>query len=393
VRFDVLRVSVRLAVYCDYAYRRGDGRLWAELPVVRFLAQLAEHLDSVTLVGRLDPRPGPWRHEVPQCVDFTPLPFYPTLSRPTETARVLVESLRRFWHVLDSVDAVWLLGPHPLAPPFAALAGLRGRRVALGVRQDFPAYVRNRRPGSRGLHVAAVLLEVSHLLLARRCPTVVVGNDLARRYRRARRLLPIAISLVTERDIAGPDVVAARAQKDELRLLSVGRLDAEKHPLLLADVLTTLLSRDTRWRLIVAGDGPLGAALAGRLRQLGIAHRAELRGYVTADENLEELYRTSHALLHCSWTEGIPQVLFEAFAARLPVVATAVGGVPEAVGDAALLVAPGDAEAAARALERIAAQPELRDRLIDAGVVRAREHSLEAGARRVAQFLAADARS
>ena len=44
-----------------------------------------------------------------------------------------------------------------------------------------------------------------------------------------------------------------------------------------------------------------------------------------------------------SWTEGLPQVLFEAFAAGTPVVATAVGGVPEAVGDAALLIPPGDA--------------------------------------------------
>src|ERR687884_698416 len=108
---------MRLAIYSDFAYRREDGRLWAELPVVAFLAQLSEHVERVTLVGRLDPSPGRWRHEVPAAVDL--------------------------------VDAVWLLGPHPLAPPFAALAALRGRRVALGVRQDFPAYVRSRHPASR----------------------------------------------------------------------------------------------------------------------------------------------------------------------------------------------------------------------------------------------------
>jgi glycosyltransferase involved in cell wall biosynthesis len=378
---------MRLAIYSDFAYRREDGRLWAELPVVAFLAQLSEHVERVTLVGRLDPSPGRWHHEVPASVDFLPLPFYPSLARPADTARVLRQSLRRFWDVLDSVDAVWLLGPHPLAPPFAALAALRGRRVALGVRQDFPAYVRSRHPASRGLRLAALALEGSHRLLARRCPTVVVGGDLARRYGRAPRLLPAIVSLVSERDVAGPEALAARTEDGELRVLSVGRLDAEKNPLLLAEVLARLRSREPRWRLVVAGDGPLAPALAARLRALGVAEHAELCGYVAAADELAALYRSSHVLLHCSWTEGVPQVLFEAFAARLPAVATAVGGVAEAAGGAALLVAPGDAEAAARQIERLADSRELRERLTEAGAARAREHSLEAEAARVAAFL------
>jgi len=381
--------AVRLAVYSDFGYRRADGRLWAELPVVAFLAGLAEHVEHLTLVGRLDPAPERWRHEVPAGVGFAPLPYYPSLARPADAARALGRSLRRFWRVLDSVDAVWLLGPHPLVPPFAVLAALRRRPVALGVRQDFPAYVRHRHPGSRGLHLAALALEGSHRLLARRCPTVVVGGDLARRYRRARRLLGVVVSLVPAREIAGPELPAARAWDGELRVLSVGRLDAEKNPLLLAEVLAQLRWRDRRWRLVIAGDGPLAGALAARLRELGVADHAHLRGYVAAADELAGLYRSSHVLLHCSWTEGVPQVLFEAFAARLPVVATAVGGVAEAAGGAALLIPPGDARAAARALERLAGSPELRGRLTEAAAARARAHSLEAEAARVAAFLGA----
>ena len=98
-----------------------------------------------------------------------------------------------------------------------------------------------------------------------------------------------------------------------------------------------------------------------------MADAAELIGYVPIDEGLLDLYRGCHALLHVSWTEGVPQILFEAFAAGLPVVATAVGGVPDAVGDDALLVPPGDAQAAASALARIAREPELRDRLVAGG--------------------------
>ena len=106
------------------------------------------------------------------------------------------------------------------------------------------------------------------------------------------------------------------------------------------------------------------------------------------DGGLPELYRTSHAFLHISWTEGLPQVLFEAFAAGLPVVATEVGGVPAAVGDAALLVPPGDAGPPAEQLARIGQDAELRRRLVAAGLARVREHTLEAECRRVAEFLA-----
>jgi glycosyltransferase involved in cell wall biosynthesis len=80
--------------------------------------------------------------------------------------------------------------------------------------------------------------------------------------------------------------------------------------------------------------------------------------------------------------------LFEAFAARLPVVATAVGGVPAAAGDAALLIEPGDAGAAEAALRRLAGDAALRERLVAAGVARVGAHTLQAEAARVAAFLA-----
>jgi glycosyltransferase involved in cell wall biosynthesis len=379
---------MRLAVYCDYSYRCDEhGTLWAELAFVRFLVALADHFERVTLVGRMDAERERWHHEVPAHVDFQPLPYYRTLASPGEPARALLTSLRRFWRLLSNVDAVWLLGPHPLAVAFALLAALRRRPIALGVRQDLPAYMRNRHPRSPGLRAAALLLEHSFRLIARRCAVVVVGSDIARRYRRARHLLPIAMSLVPERDIASSDERATVSWDGELRVLSVGRLDAEKNPLLLADVLARLLAREPRWRLVVCGDGQLKADLHARLRHLGLAKHADLVGYVPFEAGLLELYRSAHLLLHCSWTEGVPQVLYEAFAQRLPVVATDVGGVRDAADGAALLVRPGDSDACAGALEALAEDASLRRRLVEAGEARAREHSLEAGTERVARFL------
>jgi glycosyltransferase involved in cell wall biosynthesis len=100
-----------------------------------------------------------------------------------------------------------------------------------------------------------------------------------------------------------------------------------------------------------------------------------------------DLYRSSNAFLHVSFTEGLPQVLLEAFAAGVPVVATAVGGVPDAVGDAALLIPPDDPEAAAGALERLAGDSELRASLVRRGAERVRKRTLEVESARVADFL------
>jgi glycosyltransferase involved in cell wall biosynthesis len=141
---------------------------------------------------------------------------------------------------------------------------------------------------------------------------------------------------------------------------------------------------------VVCGEGPLEGELRSRVAELGVGERVELRGYLPLGSGLGELYRESHALLHVSWTEGVPQILFEAFAAGLPVVATAVGGVADAVGEDALLVEPGDPVAAAAALERLAAEPSLRERLARGGLARARAHTLEAECERVAAFMAAD---
>ena len=210
--------------------------------------------------------------------------------------------------------------------------------------------------------------------------------SIARNYSRAGRLLSISVSLVRDSDIADAGDAARRSWDGERTVLSVGRLETEKNPLMLADVLERLDGSD--WRLLICGECPLAGELRARLRELGVEDRAELLGYVPIHGGLLDTYRAANAFLHVSWTEGMPQVLLEAFASGTPVVATAVGGVPEAAGDAALLIPPGDPDAAARALERLASDPDLRRRLVTAGIERLRGRTLEAQSARVARFLA-----
>ena len=281
-----------------------------------------------------------------------PLPYYRRLSEPWTVLRSSISSLARFWRALGGVDRVWLLGPHPLGLAFAALAAVRRSRVVLGVRQDFPPTWSPATASRRSLRLAAASLERSVSLPG---PPVPGGRrrpgdrpHYARRTRAAR-----------DPGLAGPerDLVAVerarspplrrRAADDQRRAAGRGEEPAAAR----RRVGAPAAQDGDRWRLIVCGEGPLQATLEDRLRELGVAERAELRGYVPYGPG-SRLYRTATRFLHVSWTEGLPQVLMEAFAAGLPVVATDVGGVAAAVGDAVRLVPPGDAGAAASALGR-----------------------------------------
>jgi glycosyltransferase involved in cell wall biosynthesis len=377
---------VRVLVYVDSVYRRVDGAVYSDVSFTSFLAALTGEMD-VTIIGRLTADDGSARYRIPDGVRFVALPHYESLSDLRAALGSLGRSLRTFSTALDDADVTWLFGPYLHSQLFAALALLRRRRVVLGVRQHFPDYVRARRPDRRWMHLAADLLEAGWRIWARRLPTVVVGPALAHNYRHAAALLPIAVSLVSNADIEAGERAPQRAYDHTLQILSVGRLDEEKNPLLMADVLAQLHERDQRWCLVVCGEGTLAAALAGRLRDLGVADATHLRGHVGLQDGLWDLYRTSQVFLHISRTEGFPQVLVEAFASGIPVVATAVGGVRAAAAGAALLIEPDDADAAAQALTAVASDPELRAQLVASGFAKAHELTREAEIERVAAFL------
>lgn len=378
---------MRLAVYCDYSYRVQAGVVSAELPFALFVQGLAPHFQKVVVTGRLDQAPGSYPYELVG-VDYAPLPHYRSGAHLAQVIRAIPAGAIRFWRMLDGIDVVWILGPNPPQTlVFALLAKLRRRRLVLGVRQHLPELIRHRHPGKRTVIWAAALLEAAFRLLARVTPVVVVGPDLARRYRSARSIHVCLVSLLEERDILPAEDDERDYDGPELRMLSVGRLDPEKNPLLLADILAHARGNDPRWRLDVCGDGSLTSTLAARLRELGVADHASLLGYVPIDGGLWELYRRSHALVHVSHTEGVPQVLLEAFAARLPVVATSVGGVAEVVRDLGWLVPVDDADAVARALREVIEEPERRSAQVNRAATDVRQHTLGAECARLAAFL------
>jgi len=140
--------------------------------------------------------------------------------------------------------------------------------------------------------------------------------------------------------------------------LAAGRLaDAKDYPTMLRGVLRLLRERPGA-ALAVAGDGPERAALEALRRELCLP--AERVRFLGVRHDLPALMQAADAFVMSSAWEGLPMVLLEASASRLPVVATAVGGNPEAVldGRSGSLVPPREPAALAAAMLRVMAMPD-----------------------------------
>ncbi len=129
----------------------------------------------------------------------------------------------------------------------------------------------------------------------------------------------------------------------------VGRLSPEKGVDVFLDACAILVHRGIPFAGVIAGDGPERARLEVRSRCLALESHVQFVGHV---ENVQALYRSLDLLVLPSRSEGLPNTLLEALQADVPVVAAAVGGVPDLVGgsQAATLVPPGSPWALAEAI-------------------------------------------
>ena len=119
--------------------------------------------------------------------------------------------------------------------------------------------------------------------------------------------------------------------------------------------------------LAIAGDGPDRTKLERRARELGLHSRARFLGAVSR-ESVLRLFRAADASVVSSAWENLPHTVVEALRVGSPVIATAVGGIPEVVrdGENGLLVPPGDPDALAEAIRRFFADDDLRRQLAEA---------------------------
>jgi len=162
----------------------------------------------------------------------------------------------------------------------------------------------------------------------------------------------------------------------------VGRGTAEKGHRFLLEALASCLSRNDSMAALLIGVPPIGhhpvayphvCQLHRLVGELGLSEQVRFLGFRT---DVPRLLNALDLFIHPSLRESFGRAVVEAMATALPVVATRVGGLPDAVadGETGLLVPPADPGALGAAINRLRADPELRKTMGERGRLRAEEH-------------------
>lgn len=166
----------------------------------------------------------------------------------------------------------------------------------------------------------------------------------------------------------------ARERDTEPLVLAVGRLVEKKGLPELLRACSVLRRRGCAFRCLILGEGPQRPLLEARVRELGLQATVSLPGALSQEELLGFYRRATVFALPCRVLpngdrDGIPNVLLEAMAVGVPVVATAVSGIPELIEDRdnGLLLKDTDGDQLADALERLLTDAALRRRLAAGG--------------------------
>jgi glycosyltransferase involved in cell wall biosynthesis len=156
----------------------------------------------------------------------------------------------------------------------------------------------------------------------------------------------------------------------------------------LLTALPAVLARHPGARLVICGSGPMEPELRRMAAALGVEHAVELVGWLDGDGVAAQLAAAQIVVVPSMWPEAFGLTCLEALASGRAVVASAVGGLPDLVrdGETGLLVPPGDSIALAAAVNRLAADEQLRRRLGRAGRALAADYTMD---RHVAAVLAA----
>jgi glycosyltransferase involved in cell wall biosynthesis len=252
----------------------------------------------------------------------------------------------------------------------AAAAAAAARRPLVAKLVSDPAYERARRyrlfAGTleefQGTTTAPVrALKAARTRALRRATTIVVPSAYLAEIARGWGLPGSRVLVLT--NPAPPPIQVDSEQLEPGSFVFVGRLTRQKA----LGVAIEAIARVPAARLVIVGDGPERAELERLAATSAGASRVRFLGLRTRDETLRVVAGAEAGLLSSDW-ENLPHSAVEALSVGVPVVSTAVGGVPEVVTDGVngLLVPPGDPEQLAAAIRRLLEEPGLRDRLAEA---------------------------
>ena len=258
------------------------------------------------------------------------------------------------------------------------------------IAQDFPyLYPRVRRPGIRA-RLRNLIVYFYHAFSLKKADAVIAvsdstKDDLIKNFKVPENKITV-IHMGFKKICDTPEVLVALPSKF---FLFTGVVKERKNVLNIAKAFGKFKKGDTNgYKLVLAGktEGEYFMAVKKYLEEKNLSKEVIFLGFLN-DGQLAHVYKRATALLFPSLVEGFGFPVLEAMDCGIPVITSNIFGPKELGGDAAILVDPYNVDEMARAIQKLAADPALRDDLIKKGFLRAKKFDWKDTARKTLKLI------
>lgn len=234
---------------------------------------------------------------------------------------------------IEKIDHLLIAVPSPLSLFFLYLANRNNKSITIFIRQETIELIKNRYPKSKIPLIVAKFLEwilIHFLKRNQHIPVFTFGSILTDKYKNITlNVIPLADTRYSLNDIILESDIRKIDWTNQIKLIFVGRMEKGKG---IENLLRTLKEiKKNNVHLTIVGDGNQTSEYLEMATQYGILDNVTFVGFIPFGEGLFSIIRKHDVFILPSLSEGLPQVILEAMACGILVLASNIGGIPQIV--------------------------------------------------------------
>jgi len=231
---------------------------------------------------------------------------------------------------IKKIDHLLIAVPSPLSLYLVYLAKKNNKTISIFIRQETVELIRHRYPKSKLPLITALFLEKLLTIFLKRnqnIPVFTFGTMITEKYKKiTSNVIPIADTRYSLNDIISESDIKRIDWQCQIKLIFVGRIEKAKG---IENLLETLKRiKEYNFHLTIVGDGNFKSEYSALTKKLEINNNVSFTGFIPYGENLLSIIKEHDIFILPSLSEGLPQVILEAMACGILVLASNVGGIP-----------------------------------------------------------------
>jgi len=315
-------------------YKNGIGEVYTSDIFIIFFQKF--HFNKqITALGRLAKKSFSPKHQLKRDIDFICLSYYKSIRSLIITLPFyILRNVKNIILFTQRIDLLFISASGPISVLLLWLMKIKRKKVFLFIRQDTKELIKAKHHDSCISNLVANWIESLIMRSVRKNNDVTIfsfGDDIFSRYSKISNfVISVADSRFENSQIISPIELVPNKESCK-NLLYVGRLAKGKGLEFLIETLCELPIK--KFKLTIIGDGDIKNDLIYLVKEINLSENVVFKGYIPFGEELMKEYSSNDVLILPSFSEGLPQVILEAMARGVIVVATRVGGLTNLIKD------------------------------------------------------------